>query len=102
MPQIKKDIDKVLKFFKIGKQSGTRIILTDKIRYGDTNFELRIGKNQPYDDIILTLIHELLHTLGLNHDELGRFLGFYSLKRDILSEWIAERLFKRKMRWSYD
>ncbi len=97
-----KEIAKVLKFFGTEKPQDIRVSVTPEVKYGCISYIIKIGKGQPKDDIILTLVHELLHYKGLNHDEIGRFLGFYSYKRDVLSEWVAERIFKRKFRWSYD
>ncbi|MEM3736876.1 MAG: hypothetical protein QXJ75_02115 [Candidatus Bathyarchaeia archaeon] len=66
-----------------------------------TENEIYISKRLNQRHTKLTLVHEFLHTLGLDHDNFGRSIGFYSNHEcaDVVSEAFASVIFGERLRW---
>ena len=85
-------VDGYLKKLGLDKKTDLKIILTEKVKYGVANTIIKINPNLSDDEFDINLCHELLHYLGIPHNETTRSIRYHSksLRKDELSKTLAE------------
>jgi len=70
----------------------TQVILTSDVKYAVCNSVIKINPNLSDKEFWVTFCHELLHDLGIPHNECSRRIGYSStnLENDTLSVAFAQ------------
>lgn len=71
---------------------GTQVILTSDVKYAVCNSVIKINPNLSDKEFWVTFCYELLHDLGIPHNECSRRIGYSStnLENDVLSIAFAQ------------
>lgn len=90
----KTEVDQALQVLGL---HGTQVLLTTDVKYAVCNSVIKINPNLPDKEFWVTLNHELLHDLGVPHNECTRRIGYSSknLENDTLSAAFAQVVHER-------
>lgn len=85
-------VKRILKKLDLENRQDLEIQLTDEIKHAQALTIIQINPNLPDKAFDVEFAHELLHYLGLPHNETTRQINFSSTdsKRDLLSKALAK------------
>ena len=77
---------KILKKLGLNSKTDLTVVLTTKTKYGNSHTTIRVNPFLSDKEFDITLLHEILHFLGLPHNESTRHIHYSStdLKKDAL------------------